>query len=69
MEGCSLALSSSVEVCPLDELSTSDTPESAGLGGSEPEMRRENFNPGNGLTFSPTTHDTAENKGWEISQN
>lgn len=37
--GCSLALSSSVDVCPDDELSTSETPESAGLGGSEPAKR------------------------------
>lgn len=37
MEGCSLAFSSSVDVWPLEELSTSETPESAGLGGREPE--------------------------------
>lgn len=40
MDGWSLALSSSVDVCPLEELSTSDTPESAGLGGKEPESNR-----------------------------
>ena len=37
IEGCNLAFNSSVDVCPLDELSTSETPESAGLGGKEPE--------------------------------
>lgn len=34
--GCSLARSSSFEPCPLLLLSTSETPESAGLGGNEP---------------------------------
>lgn len=38
IEGWSLAFSSSVDVCPLEELSTSETPESAGLGGNEPEI-------------------------------
>lgn len=28
-------------MCPLEELSTSDTPESAGLGGNEPEKSGE----------------------------
>lgn len=30
-------------MCPLEELSTSDTPESAGLGGREPETTGENI--------------------------
>lgn len=41
--GCSLALSSSLDVCPLELESTSLTPESAGLGGSEPEINRKKY--------------------------
>lgn len=39
--GWSLALSSSLDVCPLELESTSLTPESAGLGGREPEKMKE----------------------------
>lgn len=40
--GWSLALSSSLDVCPLELESTSLTPESAGLGGSEPGTDKRN---------------------------
>lgn len=44
-------MSSSVDVWPLDELSTSETPESAGLGGKEPETDRRKHQESNDVKF------------------